>query len=130
MKAKHPEKIAENIKNDSRYKCIRSYCTYLEGYKIKCKFCKEICSVASSPTIFKKHLKMEHSKKITDIVKKSQCNWIWQYIKLKDCTTKCNSCNHVYDIFWETIKLEKHLISYHDTDIRTEKKIRKTKEFY
>jgi len=32
-----------------------------------------------------------------------------------------------YDIFWKTIKLEKHLINY-NIDIRIEKKIRKTKE--
>ena len=56
MKVKHPG-IAESIKNDSKYKCIKPYCTYLEGYKAKCKFCKEICSVASSSTTFKKHLK-------------------------------------------------------------------------
>jgi len=128
LKAKHPENVAEKIAKEKNYKWIRPYCTYLEGYKAKCKFCNKIFSIATTPFHLEKHLKMEHSENIMNTSKKNkQYSWIWQYLQLKNHKAKCNICGHIFDILREKTALYKHLIKFHKirysrTDKNTEKK--------
>jgi len=128
LKAKHPENIAEKIAKENNYKWIRPYCTYLEGYKAKCKFCNKSFSIATTPFNFEKHLKMEHSKRIINTSKEKQYSWIWQYLQLKNHKAKCNICGHIFDILREKTALYEHLIKFHKIRYsRTDKNTKKSK---
>jgi len=126
LKAKHPENISEKIAKKNNYKWIKPYCTYLEGYKAKCKFCNKSFSIATTPFHFEKHLKMEHSERIMNTSKKKQYSWIWQHLQLKNHKAKCNICGQIFDILREKTALCEHLIKFHKirysrTDKNTEK---------
>lgn len=56
-RSKHPEKVIETRRMKS---LLEPCCTYLEKFKILCKFCDKIINVACRNKNFVRHMRLKH----------------------------------------------------------------------